>query len=315
MQATTAPIQRVPASSPGTAQRADENTRRLEVAAARNNMPDFAWPTLLLTLGLLAMFAGSVALAVHGHVPMWLAALVNTVVIYAIYTPLHDASHSAIVPRSKGLRWVNIAIGMVAAAPLWMFFHTHRKAHFVHHARTNQPDDTDLWAKGSFARVFFVQVPWLLLRYFDPVDQYRQCVQFRLSRGETALTMGLFALNVTVVAGVVAAGYGYELLVLWLLPWFVGLLLMQTLFGWFPHHDHAETGRYRNTRISLWPGADLLTLQQNLHLIHHMLPTVPWYRYRAVFDEIRPILEQHGARIEGFWPRAQGAVRGSAVAG
>jgi hypothetical protein len=29
---------------------------------------------------------------------------------------------------------------------------------------------------------------------------------------------------------------------------------------------------------------------------------VPFYRYRAVFDELRPTLVQHGARIEGFWP-------------
>ena len=238
-----------------------------------------------------------------------LAVLVNSVVIYAIYTPLHDASHSAIVPRNKRLRWVNTAVGMLAAAPLWMFFHSHRKAHFIHHARTNQPEDTDLWAKGPFLRVVCVQITWLLIRSFDPVEQYRQCRQLKLTRGQTMLTMGLFAGYAAVVAAVVAAGYGRELLLLWLLPWFVGLLVMQTLFGWAPHHDHSETGRYRNTRIALWPGADLLTLQQNLHLVHHMLPSVPFYRYRAVFEAIRPILQSHGARIEGFWPSAPGTAR------
>ena len=40
-----------------------------------------------------------------------------------------------------------------------------------------------------------------------------------------------------------------------------------------------------------------------------MLPSVPFYRYRAVFEAIRPILQSHGARIEGFWPSAPGTAR------
>ncbi len=279
-----------------------ESTLRLEVSAAKRNMPEFAWPTVLLTLVLLGSFTVSTWLALAAHLPLWLAAGINTFAIYAIYTPLHDATHSAIVPRAKRWRWVNTAVGIAAAIPLWMFFHPHRKSHFIHHARTNQPEDPDLWAKGSFTRVLCVQVPWMLLGFFNPVALYRECVRLKLKPRERRLTMALFAAYSAIVLGVIAAGHGRELVVLWLIPWFTGMLIMQTMFGWAPHHDHSETGRYRNTRISLWPGAELLTLQQNLHLIHHMLPAVPFYRYRAVFDEIRPILERHQARIEGFWP-------------
>jgi beta-carotene hydroxylase len=269
-------------------------------------MPEIAWPTILLALGLLAGFALSCWGALAGAWPFWAAALANTVFIYALYTPVHDACHSAIVPRKKGLRWVNAATGMACAVPLWMFFHEHRKAHFRHHARTNKADDPDLWAKGSFARVTLIQIPWLLMNYFNPVVLWRACTGLRLSAAERWGTMALFALNVAIVAGIVAAGYGVELVILWLIPWFIGLHVMQTLFGWAPHHDHSETGRYRNTRIADYPLADFLTLQQNLHLIHHMLPAVPWYRYRAVCEEIRPILEANNVRFEGFWPSAPG---------
>ena len=55
------------------------------------------------------------------------------------------------------------------------------------------------------------------------------------------------------LAGLVAAGYGIELLALRPIPWFVGEHVMEVTFGWFPHYDHSETGRYRNTRISLFP--------------------------------------------------------------
>ncbi|MFM8265706.1 MAG: fatty acid desaturase [Acidimicrobiia bacterium] len=38
-------------------------------------------------------------------------------------------------------------------------------------------------------------------------------------------------------------------------------------------------------------------LGQDHHLIHHLYPRVPFYRYRALYHEIRPSLEQNVARI------------------
>jgi fatty acid desaturase len=269
---------------------------------ARRNSPAFAWPTLVLATALVSGFVAVTWAGVTGRMPLWLGGVLNTLILYAIYTPLHDAIHSAIVPRRKGFRWINTAVGMACAAPIWMVFHHHRKSHFVHHAKANTPEDPDLYAKGSFARVFFLQIPWTLLNYFNPVQLWRECRRFRLPAGERALCMALFALYAAIALAAVLGGHAEAFVALWLIPWFVGNLVMLTTFGWAPHHDHSETGRYRDTRISLFPGGDLLYLGQNLHLIHHMLPSVPFYRYRATFDELRPVLTRHGARIEGFWP-------------
>jgi beta-carotene hydroxylase len=74
---------------------------------------------------------------------------------------------------------------------------------------------------------------------------------------------------------------------------------MMILFAWLPHHPHTETGRYRDTRITLFPGSTLLIRGQDHHLLHHMFPRVPHYRLPALFREMRPILEAQGARIEG----------------
>lgn len=279
-----------------------ESTIKIEAEIAHRQTPAVAWPTISLIIGVWIALVGATWLAVTGRLPLAVAAIINTVALYCIYTPLHDAIHSAIVTRSRRLRWINSVIGIAAAAPIWMFFHHHRKSHFVHHAKTNMPEDPDTYAIGSFSQVFFVKTPWALINYFNPVALYRECVRFRIAPWERRLTMVLFALYAAVALAVIAMGYGLEFLVLWLVPWFVGNLLMLMAFGWAPHHDHSETGRYRDTRISLFPGGDFLYLFQNLHLVHHMLPSVPFYRYRAVFDEIRPLLERNGARIEGFWP-------------
>ena len=73
-----------------------------------------------------------------------------------------------------------------------------------------------------------------------------------------ALSLGLFA--------VFAAGFGYELLILCFLPWWIGQSVMLTFVTWIPHHDHSEIGRYRDTRIPLWPAPASLARIEGLLL-------------------------------------------------
>jgi beta-carotene hydroxylase len=184
----------------------------------------------------------------------------------------------------------------------------HRKQHMVHHARTNEEDDPDIYARGRFLGWLFVRLPLAFVSYFNPFHLYAECRKFGVTRAETRNVFLTFAVNTAVVIGLVAAGYGYEVLVLWFVPWWIGQTVMLTLFTWAPHHDHSETGRYRNTRVSEWPGGNVLLLGQGYHLIHHMMPAVPFYRYKRTFDQLRPILEAKGVRIEGFWPVPETAV-------
>jgi beta-carotene hydroxylase len=279
-----------------------QSTTKHETEVARRSSPEIAWPTIALTFGCLGLWVVSSWLALAEAIPLALAMVINTVVMYAIYTPVHDASHSAIVPRLKPLRRVNAFIGTISAFPIFMYFYHHRKSHFIHHAKTNAPGDPDTFLMGSFLEVFFLKTPWSLINQLNGVKLYQGCRALNLPSFQRRMTMAQYAATVVLLAGLVAAGYAWPLFALWLIPWFIGELVMEVMFGWFPHYDNTETGRYRDTRISLFPGADILYLYQNLHLIHHMLPVVPFYRYRAVFDELRATLEQHGARIEGFWP-------------
>jgi fatty acid desaturase len=141
-----------------------------------------------------------------------------------------------------------------------------------------------------------------LLKYFSPLQLYRDCKRYQVPARQVRVTYITFALQSAVLLGLILAGFWREVLVLWFVPWWLGQTIMLTFFTWTPHHAHRDTGRYRDTRESLFPGANLLLLGQNHHLIHHMMPGVPFYRYDQTFRDIRPLLEQYGARIEGFWP-------------
>lgn len=273
-----------------------------ELAAARRNTPDFGMPTIILTIMLFVAAIVATGAALQGSVSYWFAAIVNTVVLYAIYTPVHEAVHGNISLRKKHLRWLDTVVGFAACVPLWLFYYQHRKQHMVHHTHANEAEDPDLYAKGAFVSWIFLRLPMSLLSYFNPITLYRECKRFDVPKHLTAVTFATFAFQAAVVLALIFTGYGFELLVLWFIPWWIGQTVMLTLFTWTPHHDHSETGRYRDTRESLFPFANFLLLGQNHHLIHHMMPGIPFYRYEQTFNEIRPLLEKNGVRIEGFWP-------------
>ena len=278
------------------------STVRQEAEIGRRHTPDFGGQTLLLEVGLFAIFISATWLTIAGVIPMWLGALANTIFIYSLYTVVHEALHSNISSRTKSLRWVDTVAGVIACVPLWLHYHQHKRQHMQHHAHTNEETDPDIYAKGSFLAWVFLRAPAALLNYFNPVQQYRDCKRFQCSHRDYVYTALSFSAYAAIVIGLIAAGYGREVLFLWFVPWWIGQTVMLTFFTWTPHHDHSETGRYRNTRVSLFPGANFLLQGQNYHLIHHMIPSIPYYRYKSTFDEMRAILEQKGVRIEGFLP-------------
>lgn len=274
-----------------------------EMAAGRTNTPDFAWPTVWLFLGLFAVFFLSLWAAISGRISYTLGALINTAFIYGIYTIVHEAIHGNISLKKKHLRWLDLWIGTAACIPLWLFYYPHVKQHMVHHTKANTDEDPDIYARGNFLGWLFLRLPKALIAYFNPVALYRDCLRYAVPARQVRITFLTFALQSALILGLILAGYWVEVLVLWFVPWWIGQTVMLTFFTWTPHHDHTETGRYRDTRESLFPGANLLLLGQNHHLIHHMMPGVPFYRYDKTFRVIRPLLEQNDARIEGFWPK------------
>jgi len=280
-----------------------ERTVKQEMAIGRQHAPAVAWPTLILLAGVYAGLAISTWLALSGALPYWAAGIANGIILYGTYTVVHEGVHDNIVPREKRWRWVNMTAAFLAAIPLWLLIHPHRKSHMVHHARCNTDDDPDIYARGNFGVVTFWRIPLAALSQLNPVEQYRHCKQFGCTEGETRFAVATFAAYVLAVAAIVHAGYGYALLVLWFIPFMIGYSIMLVFFTWVPHHPHTQTGRYRDTRCSLWTGGNLLTQGQNYHLIHHMMPWIPWYEYEAVYKEIAPYLKQHHALIDGFWPQ------------
>ena len=101
----------------------------------------------------------------------------------------------------------------------------------------------------------------------------------------------------------VAAGYATVAVLLYWVPMMIGLVLLNIFFQWLPHVPFDKTDRYGKARVNDWPLGHRILLGQNLHLGHHLWPSVPYYNYRRLNDRLRPQFESAGARLDGFLPR------------
>jgi beta-carotene hydroxylase len=280
----------------------------------RRHSGGVGWPTVLLCLALVALDVATITLWAAGVLPIGLGFVVNSLVAYAFYTVHHDATHKAISGRDPRWRWLEVACGNVAAVALQLDLRGYGANHLRHHAHTNGPADPDLLVKGPVWQVplkwAFLMVlvtigalPWgdrlvsrLLRRLvpaFDAAGSERDAADRRHLRRFTQL--GLVVLLLTI-----PLGWFWPALLLWYLPSRVGILILMVMFQWLPHFPFDRTDRFGATRINRFHGSTWLLLQQDRHLVHHLYPSIPWYRYRAAARELRPILEANGAIIQGI---------------
>ena len=269
----------------------------------------FAWPTVLLFIFNCAVYTGTILLCVNGSLPMPAGFVINSIITYFFYTIHHEANHGNISAQNKSLRWVDKFMGSVASLPLQLNFQAYAPSHLLHHAHTNIPGrDPDHFMAGPAKAVF---PRWLI----TTVIKTLACIPFvaqmlfkilpaQISAGIRYFKSdrpGLYRhLQLSLLLLVVSFffGQGLNFLMLWWLPTQVAQLILQTWFVWLPHSPFNETSRYRNTRIRGWIGSHVMLLGQDHHLIHHMYPRVPFYRYRRLFRAIRPSLEANESSIQ-----------------
>ena len=185
-----------------------ESTIKQEIEVANRNRPEIAVPTLLLLAGVYSGLAAFTFFALNGQLPMWLAALVNGLILYGIYTVVHEGVHNNIVSKKSKLKWINMTAAFLAAMPLWILIYPHRGSHIVHHTKCNTDADPDIYARGSFGVVTFWKIPQAILGQFNPLAQYQQCIKYGLTRSQRYFSMINFILYLAIVLTIISFGFG-----------------------------------------------------------------------------------------------------------
>lgn len=78
------------------------------------DLPLLAWQELLIVFTTYSVVIGGGALYLHGLLPYPLVLIASGIAIYAVFTPLHDATHRSVSRHP----FLNDLIGTIAAQPL-----------------------------------------------------------------------------------------------------------------------------------------------------------------------------------------------------
>ena len=289
--------------------RAEANAAMLrERDAALAVLPRIAWPTLALGIALPATYAGSIAAGVAGLAPLWLCALVQAPLAYGHYMLIHESLHGNLAPRGGPLRAIEALLGRLGAAVLLSNWPFAKRTHLAHHKHVNTAFDPDIYVKGPFIRLFAVWlravpmafVPPTLLRWIGPRMHSRLRPMFTTAEWLEADIE--HAVYLAAFVALAVSGHAPEALMLWVLPGRLGGLLLTIFFQWLPHHPHEDASRYGSGRLSFWPGSRMLLMWQDIHLMHHLWPRVPFYRLGRLYVLTRDDLVARGVRRERLRP-------------
>jgi phenylacetate-CoA oxygenase/reductase PaaK subunit len=242
-------------------------------------VPKLSWPIVGIFSAALSLFALSTWAAVGDVVPRALTIGPSAVAIFLMFTVVHDASHYSI----SSTRWVNVLFGraaMLFVSPL-IAFSAFGFIHIEHHRHTNDDEhDPDHFASHGT----WWQLPFRWAAMDLPYVKFYAQNRKRRPRRELAETGVLLALTLAVTATTLVTGSFWLLAVIYLIPERIAVVFLAWWFDWLPHHGLEDTqseNRYRATRVRVgmeWLLTPLM-LSQNYHLVHHLHPSIPFYRY------------------------------------
>ncbi|MER5889950.1 fatty acid desaturase [Streptomyces sp. NPDC001941] len=231
---------------------------------------------------------------------LW-ASAAGVVLLAAVYTHMvelqHQCLHHSAFTSPRPHRPVGVALGL----PLLVSYTHYRVRHLQHHKHLGTPQDSEFFGfdtrapltwgmllRGAFDYGRLLTVAREVARSWRGTWAYDAGEISERRRREVVAEYRWMVLPVLAAAGLAVAGYGGQVLELWLLPLLVAAPMH--FFLELPEHilcDTETTDVLRNTRtikgswFSTW-----YTNGNNLHVEHHAAMTVAINRLRERHEEV-----------------------------
>lgn len=275
------------------------------------SIPVFAWQTLAVITAAYALLGAGTLTYLSGG-PYVVALFLNSVGAFWAFTPLHDATHRS-VSRSPLL---NDVVGFLGAFPLLpgITARIYRYLHLEHHLHTGHatrdPDDPFVSWKGLRAPLVLAAPDVLWTVWY---------LRHRRSRplSERLEFVAGISFYVGVHAAFLASPHARLFLLLWVIPQRVALTTITYFFARIQHPEGVEQRDNPFQGTVLIEGGRLMRffmLSQSEHLMHHIFPSVPFYRYHDVWEAGRRLFEDQPIIRRGLFRARPFVVKGPATA-
>ncbi len=245
-------------------------------------VPALARPTLALFVGCWAVWLASTALALSDAWWWGFSVLVNAAACFAIFTVSHEASHHTASTEPGVNLWLG-RFSNVLFAP-HAGFRTWRFIHMQHHRFTNEADGSDPDHFTHRGAAWTAPLRWATIDLYYMV-WYAPRVRSRPRAEQVELVVTWLVIG-SGLALAIATGHLDAVLLLYLLPIRIAVLVLGWSFDYLPHNGlHETVDKYRMTRnrVGLERLLSPVMLYQNYHLVHHLHPRIPFYKYVEVW--------------------------------
>lgn len=265
-------------------------------------MPVVAWPTVAIYFISFIGFGLSTYALMTGMLSPFITVPISAIFVFWSFTPLHEAVHRNL----SSINWLNDTVGTLSAQLLLPGFSTslYRYLHVTHHSRTGQSDDPDLkfthenlllcWFNSAFLDVLWT-------RFYFSVWRERPLEE------RARFTLGL-VLYLTMFAVAIASPYTAEFFIAFVLPMLLGRVITVYLLATIQHRkgheqrlDPVGATSIQDVDSKWWH--HLFMLGQSQHLIHHLYPGVPWYKYDPIWRVAKSKIPTDVLRPSGYFSR------------
>jgi len=239
----------------------------------------------LMEFGLVAvafsLFGVSSLLHLWGYLPLPVMWAFNGMAVYMAFTPLHDATHRTL----SGNRRLNDLVGTLSCLLLLPGITTriYRYLHLEHHRHAGDPqrDPDEPFVSTPAWRALFVTAGLDVLWTRWYVHHWHE----RATSERIEFSIGI-AFYVGVHVYFLSSPYAREFFLLWMVPQRIGLFLIAWFFARIQHPKDIlwEKMPFQTTvRILCSRVAEVLMLGQARHCLHHLAPSIPYYRYHQAW--------------------------------
>lgn len=263
-----------------------------------------AWPTVILALILAVSYVAAVVATLAGFLALWIAVPLVAIITYLSYTVLHESVHGSISGNDRSMRWLNKALGYVAAWITMIPLTAHRHEHMAHHRYANDEESDPDFHIGHMRDSLLAPVRAALQAWVSQFAYYAKNRWADAPRRQNVYLCLEVAAALLPRVAVILSGYWMQGIALFVLAWMIGAIILVYLFAYVVHRPHEQVGRYLDTATIVPPGSapvhaglNWLWMFQNYHSVHHLFPRVPFYKYAELYQDIEDVMAAKRAPI------------------
>jgi fatty acid desaturase len=265
----------------------------------------FEGPTFVVAVALYGGWASLIAC--HERIPWWLTAVLGAFVV-AWHGSLQHETIDALVRVPRPVRT------LLASPPLglWLPYAIYARSHRLHHRSTELTDpiddpesyyhDPSRWPRYPRAiRLLYLANQTLLGRL--TIGPLLQIASFAGSEARALAAGGRGHLREWLVHLLSVAALFALVSEVARMPWWQYVVLIAypgaslTMLRSFVEHRHSETAPERTALVESGFLFALTFLNNNLHIVHHRAPTIPWYRLPAMWAARREAYRREAGEL------------------